>query len=124
VRGDRIQLQQVVLNLLLNAFDAMDAADAPRVVAVSAAREGADSVSVAVSDSGHGLPDGSAERLFRPFCTSRPDGLGLGLSISRSIVEMHGGRIWARNNAGRGATFSFTLPIEAASSAGRARVGS
>jgi two-component system, LuxR family, sensor kinase FixL len=115
VRGDKIQLQQVVLNLLLNAFDAMEAG-AQRVAVISVVREaGADMLRVSVRDEGHGLPAALAEQLFRPFCTSKRDGLGLGLSISRTIVEMHGGRIWAQNNAERGATFSFTLPTETAS---------
>jgi two-component system, LuxR family, sensor kinase FixL len=112
VRGDKVQLQQVVLNLLLNAFDAMDECDGERGVAVSAAREGESAVCVSVRDEGHGVPEALADRLFQPFCTSKRDGLGLGLSISRSIVEMHGGRIWAQNNAGRGTTFFFTLPTD------------
>jgi two-component system, LuxR family, sensor kinase FixL len=109
VRGDKIQLQQVVLNLLLNAFDATDDSDGERHVAVSAAREGEDIVRVSVRDDGRGLPAAMMHQLFKPFCTSKRDGLGLGLSISRSIVEMHGGRIWAQNNATRGATLFFTL---------------
>jgi two-component system, LuxR family, sensor kinase FixL len=110
VRGDKIQLQQVVLNLLLNAFDAMEGLTTPRVVTVSATCDGDASVRVSVCDQGHGLPDALADQLFKPFCTSKRDGLGLGLSISRSIVEMHGGSIRASNNAQHGATFSFTLP--------------
>jgi two-component system, LuxR family, sensor kinase FixL len=121
VRGDKIQLQQVVLNLLLNAFDAMDDRDGERTVAISAARDGEARVRVSVRDQGHGLPDALADQLFKPFCTFKRDGLGLGLSISRSIVEMHGGRIWASNNADRGATFAFTLPTEAAPPNLRAR---
>jgi two-component system, LuxR family, sensor kinase FixL len=115
VRGDKIQLQQVVLNLLLNSFDAMDTCGTDRVATISATREGADRVRVSVRDEGNGVPAALADQLFKPFCTSKRDGLGLGLSISRSIVEMHGGRIWAHNNADRGATFGFTLPTEAAS---------
>jgi two-component system, LuxR family, sensor kinase FixL len=112
VRGDKVQLQQVVLNLLLNAFDAMDGTGAQRVAVVSAVREGEGMVRISVRDEGHGVPAAFADQLFRPFCTSKRDGLGLGLSISRSIIEMHGGRIWAQNNAERGATFCFTLPTE------------
>jgi two-component system, LuxR family, sensor kinase FixL len=112
VRGDRVQLQQVVLNLLLNAFDATDEHSVERSVLVRAVREGANRVCVSVRDEGHGLDAALAAHLFEPFCTSKRDGLGLGLSISRSIVEMHGGHIWASNNAGRGATFFFTLPTE------------
>jgi two-component system, LuxR family, sensor kinase FixL len=116
VRGDKIQLQQVVLNLLLNAFEAMECCTVERVVTVSAARDGDERVRVSVRDRGHGLPPALADDLFKPFCTSRRDGLGLGLSISRSIVDMHGGRIWAADNADRGATFSFTLPTDHAAS--------
>ncbi len=112
VRGDKVQLQQVVLNLLLNAFGAMDASTSDRLVTVTANREGEDKLCVSVRDEGHGVPAAFADQLFRPFCTSRCDSLGLGLSISRTIVEMHGGRIHARNNADRDATFSFTLPTE------------
>jgi two-component system sensor kinase FixL len=122
VRGDRVQLQQVVLNLLLNAFDAMEShAVADSAVAVVASLDSDGSVRVAVRDQGAGLAADILDRLFIPFFTSKRDGLGLGLSISRSIVEMHGGRIWAENNADRGATFYFTLPAEAAS--GAASVG-
>ncbi|WP_244817014.1 sensor histidine kinase [Caballeronia sp. Lep1P3] len=113
VRGDKVQLQQVVLNLLLNAFDAMDeCAIGERLVVVSAMRDES-AVRVEVRDAGHGLPAAFVNQLFKPFHTSKRDGLGLGLSISRSIVEMHGGRIWARNNKERGATIAFTLPVEA-----------
>ena len=109
-------MQQVVLNLLLNAFDAMEShAVADSAVAVVASLDSDGSVRVAVRDQGAGLAADILDRLFIPFFTSKRDGLGLGLSISRSIVEMHGGRIWAENNADRGATFYFTLPTEAAS---------
>jgi two-component system sensor kinase FixL len=111
VHGDRVQLQQVVLNLLLNAFDAMESHGVPnREVVIEASVDDAGSVRVAVRDLGPGLADDIVEKLFTPFFTSKRDGLGLGLSISRSIVDMHGGRIWAENNAGEGATFYFTLP--------------
>jgi two-component system, LuxR family, sensor kinase FixL len=112
VRGDKVQLQQVVLNLLLNAFDAMDVPSEDRTVHVLAVRDGEDRLCVSVRDAGHGVPAELADQLFKPFCTSKREGLGLGLSISRTIVEMHGGRIWAQNNADRGATFRFTLPVE------------
>ena len=115
VRGDRIQLQQVVLNLVVNAMEAM--ADTPgelRVVVIetalieSAVPEGR-IVSVSVQDAGTGLDRDLQELMFEPFYTTKKTGMGMGLSISRSIVEAHGGRIWGRNNAGPGATFSFTL---------------
>ncbi|TCF96394.1 hypothetical protein BZM26_37950 [Paraburkholderia strydomiana] len=112
VRGDRVQLQQVMLNLLLNAFDAMN--DLPvsnRMVAVSVTLESSLVVRVAVRDCGRGLPSGDRlNMIFKPFFSSKPDGLGLGLSISRSIIEVHGGRLWAENNPEQGATFYFTLP--------------
>ena len=122
VHGDRVQLQQVVLNLLLNAFDAMEShAVTDSAVAVEASLDGDGSVRVAVRDRGPGLAEDILEKLFMPFFTSKRDGLGLGLSISRSIVEMHGGRIWAENNVDRGATFYFTLPTDRRS--GPARSG-
>ncbi|MCY0853863.1 sensor histidine kinase [Cupriavidus sp. D39] len=115
VLGDSVQLQQVVLNLLLNAFDAMEPRSMhDRVVVVSATLESTGLVRVAVRDRGPGLTSDQLNKLFKPFCTSKRDGLGLGLSISRSIVEMHGGRIWAENNMDKGASFYFTLPTEAA----------
>jgi PAS domain S-box-containing protein len=115
VRGDRIQLQQVVMNLLLNAFDAMK--DCPvheRVVIVRGELDGADSVKVAVCDRGIGLgsEQQKVEQMFQPFYTTKRDGLGMGLSISRSIIEAHGGRLWADNNPHRGATFFFTASVE------------
>ena len=113
VRGDKVQLQQVVLNLLLNSFDAMtDCSPADRVVSVSVCAHSGDHVCIAVSDRGHGLTAEQHDRIFRPFFTSKPQGLGLGLSISRSIVAAHGGLLWAENNVDRGTTFYVTLPSE------------
>ena len=112
VRGDRVQLQQVVLNLLLNAFDAMKDSDASdRTVLVDIARIDERMLKISVTDSGPGLPAGSVERVFDAFYTTKSNGLGMGLSISRSIIEAHGGRLWAENNLRRGATFSFTILI-------------
>ncbi|MFM0168473.1 ATP-binding protein [Paraburkholderia sediminicola] len=111
VRGDRVQLQQVMLNLLLNAFDAM--ADVPPVDrAVSVTLKSVDNgmVLAAVRDRGHGLTADKLDKIFKPFFTSKPQGLGLGLSISRSIIDMHRGRLWAENNDDRGATFYVALP--------------
>ncbi|WP_268808111.1 two-component system sensor histidine kinase NtrB [Caballeronia terrestris] len=117
VHGDCVQLQQVVLNLLLNAFDAMESHSVPdREVVIEASVDDDGSVRVAVRDRGPGLADDIVEKLFTPFFTSKRDGLGLGLSISRSIVNMHGGRIWAENNVHAGAAFYFTLPTRPASS--------
>jgi len=112
VRGDRVQLQQVVLNLLLNAFDAMKDSDASdRTVLLDIARIDERMLKVSVIDTGPGLPAGSVERVFDAFFTTKSNGLGMGLSISRSIIEAHGGRLCAENNLRRGATFSFTVPI-------------
>ena len=112
VRGDRIHLQQVLLNLLLNGMDALaDVADGERSLTVRARTAGGGFVEVAVSDNGHGIPAEKLGRLFEPFFSTKPKGMGLGLPISRTIVDAHGGRIWAENNAERGATFRFTLPV-------------
>ena len=112
VRGDKVQLQQVVLNLLLNAFDAMkDASVAEREVVVRAETNGARAVEVAVRDRGAGLASDQLDKIFDPFFTTKREGLGMGLSISRSIIEAHGGHLWAKNNPDRGATFYFTVPF-------------
>jgi two-component system, LuxR family, sensor kinase FixL len=112
VYGDTVQLQQVMLNLLLNAFDAMDGRPASdRMVTVSITLQSPHAACVAVRDRGPGLPIDQLALIFNPFVTSKPEGLGLGLSISRTIIEMHGGRLWAENNTDRGATFYFTLPV-------------
>jgi C4-dicarboxylate-specific signal transduction histidine kinase len=114
IKADRIQLQQVLLNLLLNAFDAMgDVPPGERSVTIRS-RQADSWVNVTISDRGTGIPTGQADELFEPFRSTKATGLGLGLSISRSIVANHGGRLWAENNRGRGATFGFTLPARAA----------
>jgi PAS domain S-box-containing protein len=113
VQGDKVQLQQVVLNLLLNAFDAMkDCPAHEREVKVGAETQGARLVKVAVCDHGIGLSWEQIDKIFQPFYTTKGEGLGMGLSISRSIIETHGGRLWAENNPDRGATFCFTIPVE------------
>ncbi len=110
VLGDRVELQQVVLNLLLNGLDAMHAvAGRPRELVVSTQREARNRVRVAVQDTGSGIDPQLAERIFEAFYTTKRDGLGMGLSISRSIVEQHGGRLWAAPNDGPGTTFYFTV---------------
>jgi len=110
VRGDRVQLQQVVLNLLLNGLDAMRAVEGrPRELIIRTQQEDADRVRVAVQDTGSGIDPQLATRMFEPFYTTKRSGLGMGLSISRSIVEQHGGRLWAVPNDGPGATFYFTV---------------
>jgi C4-dicarboxylate-specific signal transduction histidine kinase len=110
VLGDRVQLQQVVLNLLLNGLDAMhDVMDRPRELIIRTEREATDHVRVAVRDSGSGIDPQLTTRLFDAFYTTKPGGMGMGLSISRSIVEQHGGRLWAVPNDGPGTTFQFTV---------------
>jgi C4-dicarboxylate-specific signal transduction histidine kinase len=112
ILGDRIQLQQVILNLIMNAIEAMHGSDdAPRELSINSARADAQRVLVAVRDSGHGLHPGGLDRLFHAFYSTKPHGMGMGLAISRSIVEAHGGRLWAAANMPRGAVFQFTLPI-------------
>lgn len=111
VLGSRVQLQQVLLNLLLNAMDALNGSSPERRhIVVRVQLEGA-TVEVSVSDSGPGIPAGKLSQIFEPFFTTKPNGLGMGLAISRSIVEAHGGRFWARNNPGGGAVFTFALPV-------------
>jgi PAS domain S-box-containing protein len=112
VWGDRVQLQQVLLNLLLNGVDAMrGVTDRPRALLVRSRKDGAEGVLVAVQDAGPGIALQDLERVFEPFYTTKPTGLGLGLAISRSIIEAHGGRLWAAAQDEQGATFQFTLPI-------------
>jgi PAS domain S-box-containing protein len=118
VTGDRIQLQQVILNLLRNASDAMiDVQDRPRQLVVRTERETGDRVRVSVRDAGVGIDAQSANKLFDAFYTTKADGMGIGLSISRSIVERHHGRLWVEPNDGPGATFSLSIPCAAASMA-------
>jgi C4-dicarboxylate-specific signal transduction histidine kinase len=113
VNGDRVQLQQVLLNLTMNALDAMETVtDRPRVIRISTGASEPKSILVAVEDCGIGLDPEQAARLFDAFYTTKSDGLGMGLSISRSIIEAHGGKLWATPNEGPGATFQFSLPIE------------
>ena len=111
VTADRIQVQQLLLNLVNNAMEAMSSVgDRPRELLVATGENGAGKVQVAVKDSGVGVDPGSRGRLFDAFYTTKPGGMGMGLSISRSIVQSHGGELWAEANAGPGATFRFTLP--------------
>ena len=109
--ADRVQLQQVLMNLMLNGIEAMR--DESGELSVTSKRTEDGQLSISVSDSGIGLPNGDPERIFEAFFTTKPQGTGMGLSISRRIIESHGGRLWATPNAGRGATFQFTLPNEA-----------
>jgi C4-dicarboxylate-specific signal transduction histidine kinase len=115
VQGDRVQLQQVLLNLIINAIEAMRAVgEAERELVVSSRNE-PDGVMVEVRDSGPGFAPTAIEHVFEAFYTTKPSGLGLGLSICRSIIEAHNGRLWASPNAPRGAVFAFTAPVYPAS---------
>jgi two-component system, LuxR family, sensor kinase FixL len=113
VNGDRNQLQQVLLNLVINGCDAMDGHAAGGRLVVRTQRTIGGNVEFSVADAGAGIPQADLERIFEPFVTSKSHGLGLGLAICRSIVEAHGGRLWATNNADRGATLHCELPANA-----------
>jgi signal transduction histidine kinase len=111
VVGDRIQLQQVILNLILNAKDAISAVQtAPRELLITSRKSNSGAVAVAVRDSGAGLDPKNVDRIFEPFFTTKPEGMGLGLSISRTIIEAHGGTLCATQNVDQGATIQFSLP--------------
>src|SRR4029453_3271945 len=111
ILGDRIQLQQVLLNLVLNAIEAMSGVGAgPRTLRVSSEKVAATEVVIAGHDSGRGFEPQSLDRLFEAFYTTKPHGLGLGLAISRRIIEAHGGRLWATANVPQGAVVQFTVP--------------
>jgi signal transduction histidine kinase len=111
VRGDRVQLQQVILNLLRNASEAMSAVDdRPRQLVIRTERDEDDHVRLSVQDAGAGFEPDDANRLFEPFYTTKSSGMGVGLSVSRSIIESHSGRLWATPNYGPGSTFSFSIP--------------
>src|SRR5258705_11745492 len=113
VQGDRVQLQQVMLNLIVNAIQSISGVeDGNRELHVSTLSIEPEGVCVAVRDTGHGLRPESLPRLFEPFYTTKPDGMGMGLSICRSIIEAHGGRLWATGCEPRGALFQFTIPAD------------
>ena len=113
VQGDSVQLQQVVLNLLQNAMDAVgDQSDGSRLVTVRCGKPNGRAVRVSMHDTGPGLPAGTEDMVFEPFYTTKPGGMGMGLSIVRSILEAHGGSIRAANHEGRGAIFEFDLPVD------------
>jgi len=112
VRGDRVHLQQVLLNLVLNGMDALNGASLEnRRVSVSARLDGGQMVELAVGDTGSGIAADTLPRIFDPFFTTKPEGMGMGLAISHTIIEAHGGMLWAANQHGGGAVFRFTLPI-------------
>lgn len=110
VAGDRVQLQQVILNLIANAADAMSTVDRPRQLTIKTANDGGDCVLLIVRDTGVGITAPEAEKVFEPFYSTKGAGMGIGLSVSRSIIEGHQGRLWAERNDGPGAIFSFTIP--------------
>ena len=114
VRGDRVQLQQVILNLIINGLEAIaKSQNGTRELLVRSDQDEGNNVRVAVSDSGEGLDTANLERVFDAFFTTKPDGMGMGLAISRTIIESHGGRLWATSNSPHGAVFQFTLPTNA-----------
>jgi PAS domain S-box-containing protein len=113
VMGDRVQLQQVMMNLIVNSIDAMKDVDGARELTIKSQRIENEHMLVSVCDTGVGLPQQKADQIFKTFFTTKPQGIGMGLSISRSIVEFHDGRLWVTNNSPVGASFHFTLPIKA-----------
>jgi signal transduction histidine kinase len=113
INGDRIQLQQVAMNLMLNAFEAMnEPSKEDRRILIRTELKGSQ-VQAAVTDNGKGIPAGESEKIFKPFYTSKSQGLGMGLPICRSIINSHHGRLWFENNPDQGATFYFSLPLPA-----------
>jgi PAS domain S-box-containing protein len=112
VQADRVQLQQVLLNLIINAIEAMRTVEGSRQLLIATARDSSGSIVVSLRDTGTGLDPKEVDRLFEAFYTTKAEGMGMGLAICRSIVEAHGGRLWATANDPRGATFQFTLPLE------------
>jgi C4-dicarboxylate-specific signal transduction histidine kinase len=111
IMGDRVQLQQVLMNLMINGIDAMKEVDGTRRLAIKSEREN-EQLTVSVSDTGVGLPPQQTDQIFNAFFTTKAHGTGMGLRISRSIVESHDGRLWAGDNSPRGARFAFTLPVK------------
>jgi PAS domain S-box-containing protein len=112
IMGDRVQLQQVTMNLIMNSIDAMKDMEGTREIVITSQRAENEQLQVSISDTGIGLPSQRADQIFNAFFTTKPHGTGMGLRISRSIVESHGGRLWAANNSPRGACFAFTLPTK------------
>jgi len=113
VHGDRVQLQQVILNLIINGLESIAKSNSgSRELSISSTKDEANNVVVAVRDSGDGLDPANLERVFDAFFTTKADGMGMGLAISRTIIESHGGRLWATTNAPKGAVFQFTIPVD------------
>jgi signal transduction histidine kinase len=119
VRGNRVQLQQVLLNLIMNAIDAMAAKDEPRILNVKSEAHEGDRVMVSVADTGTGINSQDADRMFNPLFTTKSDGMGMGLSICRAIIEAHEGHLWFAPNSPRGTVFQFTLHANSPASAAR-----
>jgi C4-dicarboxylate-specific signal transduction histidine kinase len=115
VMADSLQVQQVMMNLIMNGIDAMKDVDQPREISIRSQSAEDQQLTISVSDTGVGLPPQQADKIFDAFFTTKPHGIGLGLRISRTIVESHGGRLWATQNSPRGANFHFTLPTTLAS---------
>src|SRR5579864_649806 len=113
ITGDRVQLQQVLMNLMMNGIDAMKDSNGTRELIVNSQRADNQQIMVTISDTGVGLPPQHADKIFNAFFTTKPNGTGMGLRISRSIIESHGGHLWAENNSPQGASFHLTLPIQA-----------
>jgi C4-dicarboxylate-specific signal transduction histidine kinase len=112
LKGDRVQLQQVLMNLMMNSIDAMRDLDGPRELVIRSRPAEDSQIMISVSDTGVGLPPQHSDQIFNAFFTTKPQGTGMGLRISRSVVESHGGRLWAADNSPRGATFHLTLPTK------------
>jgi signal transduction histidine kinase len=110
--ADRVQLQQVLMNLMINSIDAMKGVDGTRELIIRSQQAADGQLMISVSDTGLGLPPQQADQIFNAFFTTKPHGTGMGLRISRSIVESHGGRLWAGDNSPRGATFHIILPTK------------
>ena len=123
VYGDKVQLQQVLLNLIMNASDAMAGVSHGRELSIRTELASSDRVTVSVSDVGKGIAADDIESIFSPFVTSKQDGLGLGLAVCRTIINAHAGSLWAANNAGPGATVSFSLPVNGSLEAFRGTQG-
>lgn len=122
ILGDRVQLQQVLLNLLRNAVDAMSGVeDRPKLLVIRTALDDGESIRLSVADTGTGLDAETLPRLFEPFFSTKESGMGIGLSVSRTIIESHGGRLWAIPNGGPGATFAFSIPLHPARAPGKYR---
>jgi signal transduction histidine kinase len=123
VKGDRVQLQQVLLNLITNAIESMAASDGARVLGINSEVQSSSGVMVSLKDTGTGVDPKDIDRIFNPLFTTKTHGMGMGLSICRSIIEAHEGRLWAVPNTSQGTVFHFILPADTAMSAGRPEQG-